>query len=326
MNDRRGASRFWSVLGLAAYCLIFCVIGFLAFELVVRVAAPAINTQGTDEHLVRDDVFGPTRGLAPNVSAMSFGAKVETDARGFVKLPGAPTAYRQSWLVLGDSVTLGVGVSAGSTFPGLLQKDRPDVKIWNTGVLGYTVLDYETVLAALSKDLAFDRVLMFWCLNDVKVHPPPIYPPSVVVQIKIRNFLKTYSKAYGWMKHVFWDRKRDHFRGVVRGYWNEEYLAKTVTAFKNMRDLLQEKGIPMTVFILPYEYQLRKTEAASLLPQEKMGEILTDLEITHYDAQPYLLQHTVDSQALFLTADGLHFSKQGHKLIFDFIRRSLNSE
>ena len=323
MNDLRRANRFWSVLGLAAYCLIFCVIGFLAFELVIRVAVPEINTHGSDKHLIRDGVFGPSPGLTPNVSAMSFGAKVETDAHGFVKLPGAPTAYQQSWLVLGDSVTLGIGVSARSTFLGLLQNDHPDVKIWTTGVLGYTVLDYENVLTALSKNLAFDRVLLFWCLNDIKVHPPTIYPPSVVVQIKIRNFLKTYSKAYGWVKQVFLDRQRDHFQGVVVGYQNEEYLAKTFAALKNMRDLLQEKGIPMTVFILPYEYQLRKTAAASLLPQEKMGEMLTYLEISNYDAQPYMLQKIVDSQALFLTADGLHYSKQGHKQVFDFIQGTL---
>jgi len=325
-NDRRGTRRIWSALGLAVYCLIFSVIGFLGFELAVRVAAPEINTQGIERHLFRNGVFGTTRGLAANAIGSAFGALVHTDDHGFIALPGAPAQYQESWLILGDSVTFGLGVAAGSTFPGLLQTERPDVKIWNAAVPGYSALDYENVISALSKDLAFDRVLMFWCLNDVVAIPPPSVKREFSVQNKVRAFLKTYSKAYAWVKDVFFDLKQVHFEGDLAHYRKADNLARTASALKTIRDLLAKKSIPMTVFILPYEYQLRGLEGVSLLPQETIGQILTDLGLPFYDIQPYLLQHTVDSDALFLTADGLHFTKQGHKLIFDFIRRSLNSE
>jgi len=308
-------------LGYLVYCAFAVFVCFAAIEVAVRVFFTDVNVQGIEKALFRDAAFGTTLGLSPNITSSAFGIPVRTDDYGFLELPGAPTTYRESWLMLGDSVTFGVGVPAGSSFLGLLQKSLPDIKILNTSVPGYSAVDYANVLPSVLESHEIDRVILFWCLNDVDL----TVSPEASLGTKVRDFLKTRSKAYMWLKARVGNRSDAHFRAVLATYQNEEFEAKTRSALAGMRDLLRNRGKELTVFILPYEYQLRADSDTALAPQARIERTFSELGIDHYDLFPDLAESNEESE-LYLTADGIHFSERGHERVFEILQRSLSVE
>src|SRR5690348_8188943 len=106
------------ILSLSSTAL--CALILLSFEAGTRVFRPEINFQETEKRLLRNNVFGDTYGMEPNASGISFGVPITTDEFGF-RRGIAPKNYRSSWLVLGDSVTFGVGVKDEHTYIQLLQ-------------------------------------------------------------------------------------------------------------------------------------------------------------------------------------------------------------
>jgi hypothetical protein len=75
------------------------------------------------------------------------------------------------WLLLGDSVTMGIGIDNDSTFTGIMDQSFRDVNMISMPMIGYSAKDYYNVFHSLvvqySKHLSFDKVLSFWTLNGI---------------------------------------------------------------------------------------------------------------------------------------------------------------
>jgi hypothetical protein len=102
---------------------------------------------------------------------IALGQRSRVDAKGFRATSRPFDWRRRSWLHLGDSVTMGVGVAADSTFSGRLAGVQDSVNVLNVSWLGYTTEDYkhvvETLIGESVPEVLISRLTVFHCLNDI---------------------------------------------------------------------------------------------------------------------------------------------------------------
>ncbi|MCI0660655.1 MAG: hypothetical protein L0220_06235, partial [Acidobacteria bacterium] len=197
-----------------------CLMMLLLLEAGTRFFRPEIGFQDTEKSLQNRRAFGNTWAWVPNASGICFGKRVVIDEFGFRKTT-APENYTSSWLVLGDSVTFGVGVDTEDTYIQLLQDSLPKVKLWNTAVLGYDFRNYKDVLHHwLIENQSIPnikKVLMFICLNDIDINStadenPRIQPVSSNHIEKVISFFRRNSKFYILLKNAVSDRSKVYFQ------------------------------------------------------------------------------------------------------------------
>lgn len=152
----------WLVINLA---ILFFLL--LAIEMVVRLSMPQITPFGLDAHLLQGNKFGNSYGLFPQAKGVFFGAEIITDEHGFRIDPSSKVPERKkSILVVGDSVSLGVGVAAVDAYPYILGSKLKEYRTINASAPGHTILDYYNVLNHLLPKMEFEGVILGICLND----------------------------------------------------------------------------------------------------------------------------------------------------------------
>jgi lysophospholipase L1-like esterase len=288
----------------------------LGLEAAVRWFCADINHQDTERGLFSDTDPGRMVRWRPNATGVSFGVPVVIDRFGYRAGP-SPERYDASWLLLGDSVTFGVGVESRETFAGRLQEALPHIKVWNTAVLGYSAEDYEQVLQEfLASRRDIREVMLFFCLNDIdgRFALESNYAGALN---KLRSFLRRHSKLYLWLKKLLTDRSREQFMNYLGLYAGAapEYR-RAMDTLDRIAGELRKRTISFVVVILPSEYQLRERSAANLVPQRVLAAHFAKQRIAYLDAYPRFAQAPFASQDLFLYGDGVHFSKRGHELVF----------
>ena len=81
-----------------------------------------------------------------NNETVVFGKKAFIDKNGFrVPVRNYSYKYDSSYLILGDSVSFGVGVDEDKTFPGILRKNLK-INIYNASVVGHNIIDYSFLI------------------------------------------------------------------------------------------------------------------------------------------------------------------------------------
>lgn len=300
------------------------------FEFAVRILYPKIRLQGIDKTLLADNVYGKTPGLKPNVMGEAMGRKVSTNDWGFRSTGQKPDTARKSKLLLGDSVTFGMGVEDDSTFPAILQRHHRDYNLLNASFAGYAVNDYENIVNHFirEKKHKIEEVFLFYCLNDLynKSETEPMLSKNPFVG-KLFQFLKTHSYFYIWLKGVFFDRPEAYFRYDVQFYKDSSAaFRRTVNTLKRIEQSCKEAGWKYTLVLLPYEFQLRENEKRSGdLPQQKLRNQLKNKPVNILDPSVFLMEKLEEPASAYLFADGIHFSKKGHRLIATYLIKSFTT-
>lgn len=304
--------------------LFFLFIIFLS-ELSTRLLFPGINCQDTQLSLFQEQVFGDSFGWRPNAIGTSFDDKVVIDELGFRKM-AVPDHSNVSWLILGDSITFGVGVKTESTFVGLLQKECPNTRIWNTAVVGYAIENYKDVINYfIETKKGIQKVLLFYSLNDL--YKSINFRPTVSGIKKLFFFFKQNSKFYMLIKNLLFDRSKSYFFYDSNLYEeNEPNFVEATKILKEINNQLKLNDIDFLIVILPYEYQIRSKEDKFLIPQKILGKKFEEFGISYIDAYEYFVKPGKDSRTFYLYADPMHFSITGHKVIFDMLRKKLIKE
>ena len=302
-------------------------VGLLAFmELAVRLFSSEIHLQSTSAHIFQDNKFGSTTGLLPNVQGHSFGHRIETDERGFLKLSCAATDTTKPLAILiGDSVTQGVGVATKESFAAQLSCHFQDsLEIINLGLLGYNTSDYQNVVQTVVEQYTdrLQQLVIFYCLNDISYRAKGDSQKQTAakkISRKVLDWLKSNSYMYIWLKGVAADRSKSYFLHDYALHEQEALVARAKADFQYIQAICTSRGIPLTVLLLPYEYQLRHPDSNFLWPQLFMYQALSELGIPTYDVFDYLATQDLDSRAMYLYGDGIHFSQKGHALISQYI-------
>jgi lysophospholipase L1-like esterase len=315
--------------------LVFCAFIILLLEVGTRILWPEINAQDTEQSLLRPKAFGDSYGWQPQASGVSFGKTVFIDEFGFRKI-SSPEHYTDSWIILGDSVTFGVGVETEETFVQLLQNTLPQTKLWNTAVIGYNIKNYRDVLHHLTSERQpapnLKKVLLFLCLNDIDLNDRIEQAPSKkalnyrYVQ-NVLSFMRRHSRLYMRLKAALTDRSAFYFLNDYQLYQEgNDSLTQSMKILDEMNTFLRDRNIALTVVILPYEYQLRTKEAQYLAPQKLLAAHFKETGISYIDAYGYFESSGGDEKENFLYADFGHLSKKGHRIVFDLLRERLSLE
>jgi hypothetical protein len=316
------------LLVLSSILVAFIIIG--AAEIGVRIATEA-PFLGVSRNLFAKDRFKDSIGNNPGVTAIAFGEEAHIDAGGFRVgaraeekaaglLPGNPV------LVLGDSVAFGAGVPEEKTFVGLLRHALPGRRFVNTAVIGYAIKDYENVfLTLLDRGYSFDRVLLLFCLNDVspasseaiRQHLNAFGPKvrSIPLIEEINAFVRERSKLYVVLKGWLTDPRKRYFLADEANYADSASVEAQLQPLVRIAHVAEQRGIPFTVVIVPYAYQMRPEGQPRLGPQNVLSTILRRNRVDFIDIFPMFLKASSPSTDLYLPYDQTHLSLQGHKVL-----------
>ncbi len=300
---------------LAAGSILFILILLLLAELFVRLFLPHVQLLGTEKHLLKDPAYGRTYGWVPGASGKSFSAPVAINNEGF-RDHGGPADADSSILLIGDSVTFGVGVESDSTFAGRLQGAHPSIKVVNASAIGYSLEDYHEILPfVLERTRNIRHAFICYALNDFtptlsrKQDVPPLWAA--------RGLFREHSKFYVFLKGTLFDRSEDYFLYDYEFYSRESAeLARTFSLLESLVDSLQKQHVPVTVILVPYEYQLRTDDPKYSLPQDKLRAFMHSRNIDYIDTEPLFRRDGSASKTYFLYADHMHLSSAGHAIVF----------
>lgn len=269
---------------------------------------------------------------------MSWGVELRTDALGFRLDPEAPAARaaRPALVLLGDSVTLGIGVPVAETFAGLLRRRFPERSFINAAATGYGAADYLNLarhfVLPRRSELRIDSALLLLTLNDIadasvdhRLERERYRGLAALVRemdrgLGANRYLAARSKLYLFVKSGLYDLSRAWFRADAQLYDDPELVRRTAREVRSTQALLNEAGLRVAVVMLPYEYPLRAPEPARE-PQRQLaaalakgGVVPTDLLEPVRDA---MARRGLSSRSLFLFNDHCHLSAQGHALVFE---------
>ena len=334
-NRRVAHRRILRALHTIFMNILVSVAVLLAVEIGVRLAHPEITAMGTDRNLFAPRVYSNSPAPQPNAVGMSCGVEFRVNRYGFWQYAAAFDSTKPSWLLLGDSVTMGMGVAPDSTFAGRWAAAADSFNILNTALIGYTSTDYGNVAAGLlcsppmrgRPALRLKRLTLFWCLNDVYAGVSAVTAPGHTVRYVsggLLKFLKLHYFTYQWLKAAFFDRSRDYYLHDRSFYFAEgSRLQKAWQDLQYIHALARHNHVRFEVVLLPYQYQLRQ-DVQDRVPQGVMQELLLDAGIPVYDVMEFLRVSASDAATLYRYGDGIHFSPRGHAVLAKFLQQELD--
>lgn len=301
------------ILGFTSYLVVSVIFLLITIELLVRFFFPEINFQGNQRSMFVENKYNKTFGLVPNSSGKFFGKIIHTDEYGFRKM-NSPASYEKSWLLVGDSVTFGVGVDTEKIFPQLIQNEFQSKKIYNAAIVGYSTLNYLDLIDAFLRDRDdIEKVILFFCLNDV-YGDLTLNNRNISIKEKALSFLRSNSKLYLLLKNTFFDRSKTYALYDI-GIYKEDNseIDKYLNAILKIKAKIDKTNIDFMIVILPYEYQLRMGDLK--VPQVLLNNYFTEHSINTLDMYDDFT--LVDSENYFLYGDPMHLSPLGHEVVAD---------
>ncbi|MEX0747788.1 MAG: hypothetical protein WD275_07290 [Rhodothermales bacterium] len=298
-----------------------------ALEVFVRLAYPEIRPLGTDSRLLADSAFANIPGPRPGAAGRANGVLFRVDSLGFWAYGQRSDSARTSWLLLGDSATMGIGVLPDLTFAGIMADQLQSMRILNPSVIGYASDDYLKVLSVILtsskyQDLQIRRVTVIWCLNDIYGGVEAAADPDFAVRPffgPLLTFVQRNVFSYQWLKAVLFDRPYRYFEHDSRLY-TDENVGVAASHLKGIADLCSRHSLECDVVMLPYEYQLRSgADENAFAPQTALTQRLERISVPVLDPSRYLAEMSQSPSELFLFGDGIHFSEEGHRLLADYL-------
>ena len=302
--------------------VIVLLVGF--FELFIRLVYPEIKPLFTNRELIQINAYYDSHGLKPSYHGASHGEAIETDKMGFRLTFAEDDTSLNNWLYLGDSVTMGIGVSTDNTFAYLTDKRIRNIKIRNAGMIGHSTYDYLNATRYFSKKMNISRITIFYCLNDVySKFKEQAIPGNQIREYggDILDFIKLNFRLYDVFKANIFDRSFAYFNFVSQYYHpNNPVFLSAVNDIIAIKEHCDANNIDFDVIILPYEYQLRSSDKNDIfLPQYLLKSSLRANDISVYDCANYFLKLGHESDYFYLYGDGIHFSEYGHQILSEYI-------
>lgn len=312
--------------GFVLWNLLSAVILLLLLELAVRIFIPRIQPAGTDSNLFRNSADGSLRLLNPGQSGLSNGEYHTVSPLGFWDYGVAYDPERKSVLLFGDSVGMGIGVDPDSTVGGRLLMAFPEYNILNTSLIGYSSADYANLAQSWQDgsiqewpDTTITSAVVIWCLNDIYGRSeisnlPGLDPPGLLASML--SWLRSNTRLYHFIKSIATDRSRDYYRFDASFYQpDSDYVSAAVADLDHLRDTLANHEIELLVVLIPYEYQLRNRDYSQnplqILADRLSAEHINSINLT----SDFQVAYETAGKDLYLYADGLHLSHQGHKVL-----------
>ena len=313
----------------------FIVITIILFlEILIRLFN-IVELQGYDEQ-----AFYSENGIIlskPNNYFKVFGIKSKTDKNGF-RIPIKNYSYKyvkKTTLVLGDSITFGVGVEEKNTFIGILRNNSRANNLYNTAIFGHNIESYLYILKKNHEKFKdeINQVLIFLCLNDVVPYQGTIFENKKDLNknkfqkniienkfaLKLNIFLRERSVLFVLLKGIFTNPIKRHYDYMRALYDNEKNLVKLEKDVNEITNFLIKNNLNYKYVLLPYAHQIKNNCQKELLkPQEMIKKIFDNQNIDIKDFTNEFCKND-NKKDLFLKYDPVHLSRYGHKYISDLV-------
>ena len=237
--------------------LLFCSIMFflISFELIIRVFYPYFSNYNMEMWRYSKDLKETTTNKklpfvhkANQISTL-YGVTIETDSNGF-RINGIKRDFEDKILFLGDSFTLGWGVSSDSTFTNLVQEillaKGNKIETINAGCGNYnTVMEVELLK---KKGLIVNPkiIVLTYYINDIEPTPESIS--------KIKYFFMTNFYIYGYIFNKYamlkskfdYKFKNNYYKTLYDNYYQVNFLA-----FQELVEICHRNNIKLLVTNIP---------------------------------------------------------------------------
>jgi|ETNmetMinimDraft_33_1059910.scaffolds.fasta_scaffold41098_2 lysophospholipase L1-like esterase len=272
-----------------------------------------------------------------NVLATVFGEDVKTDEHGF-RIPVSNYKFNhklESVLILGDSVSFGVGVKEKNTFVGKL-RNKINKNVFNSSVIGLNLSNYSYLIKNYKNriDKQFTDVIIFLCLNDIHfkqgvieeeeiknlyVHNPEenffIKILKNELPLKLNFYLRDKSVLFIFLKSITTNPIKRHFNYMSWLYSDKESLNEYREYIKQIINSSSAQGLNLNFVLLPYAYQINNDCDSKLLkPQIELQRIFDELQFKLYDLTKDFCSNS-NKKNLFLKFDPVHLSIYGHEFV-----------
>lgn len=317
---------------LINFLLIFFIILFL--ENFLRVFK-LVGLQGLDKNIIyQENNISLNK---PNKSFKVFGKKTFTGEYGF-RVPISNFSYKKDnnfYLILGDSVTFGVGVKEEDSFIGILRNKFKDLNILNTAIIGHNLRSYLYVLKKNNKKFEnkIDRVIIFLCLNDIVPYQGVILEEEIKNKnynifekyiknkylLKLNVFLREKSYTYILIKGIFTNPIERHFQYMSVLYEKKKNLSDIQKYINKIKIFSEKNNLNLEFVLLPYTYQVQNNcNPNTLKPQNEIIRIFNNLNLKLNDYTQDFCKIGKKND-LFLPYDPVHLSIYGHKYVSDLL-------
>lgn len=289
-----------------------------------------VHVQGVDKTLFAHPHDGIAYFHRLNADGIiAFGEPTYTDAEGFRISPYYQyPSHRPAVLFIGDSVTFGVGVKEEDSFVGRLRRARPDLRVYNAGVLGFNTAHYFQTASYFLEHLSDIRevvvVVVLNDLDDISSRDIRDYLKHDQAQdmeqadkvswlARINATLRAKSALFVWLKAAIYDASATYYAKDTAAFNESARFQAGMGFIEALAAKAARHHVALTVVMLPYEYQLR-TPSLPREPQAQMAEYFRTHHLSFFDAYA-CMAGKVTSRTLYLYGDHIHLSPQGHALI-----------
>lgn len=233
---------------------------------------------------------------------------------------------KQRIVVMGDSVTEGLGVEVGQRFTDILEKSLPrDQEIINLGVCGYSLLQEFEYFKLLGEKFRPDNVLWFITYNDMRLHSGEIYCFNQKLRTARNSaFYETYYKSRIGLTRLLMNFNT--YKLINYAYScsspkifnnNEDkiILDEADNLLKQLKVLAKDHNFSLTFILLPINTRLYAAEI------DDLKYFIDKNHIPCFDFRE-LFQDYSNSTSVenyFFKKDPCHFSIQGNKAFADIL-------
>ncbi|HEU4686131.1 MAG TPA: GDSL-type esterase/lipase family protein [Nitrospira sp.] len=249
-------------------------------------------------------------------------------------------------LVLGDSITAGIGVSGEETYAGrlesLLGRRGVPVEVINAGVTGYGLWQEVDLFKEKGRLVKPDVVVLQMHWNDLYPKPSEIVPPPRDISLDERSTIHKSlrvlkrSRVLSFMRERFaalrnqlwpsfdWEHRRTILEGRTTPYLEQAF----VDAEQSLADFaaLRRDGIVPILLVVPIPMQVRDAHPLTTEFQQRVGALAARLGLRMVDPLPALREAFANSGELYVPWDYEHYAPAGHDAVAGVLERYLLDE
>lgn len=255
------------------------------------------------------------------------------DKNGMRRLNGAwPTRHpdtRVRILVVGDSLTYGLGVEESLTYPSQLQALLPSPKyeVLNLGIVGYNSTQILNVLKEHIPLLKPDLIIYGICLNDLlpvekaEEHGDDSFSPPIPYWIRDPLISKTRLGAAintGYNKLLLTLGWRENFIDQV--FSHPEYKTRFYQDVKEMQELTKIYGLPPLIAIVLDQYP--KIGSKSYELAEEIPQKLVRMDANSVIMSRYYREH--DGKTMFVSPWEGHPNEEAYRIWANILANFIN--
>ena len=311
--------------------IFFIFLIVLLLEIAIRIFGLA-NLQGYDKNLYYFENGITLR--KPNIKLKVFGEYKKTDSNGF-RIPLNNYYYddkKNSVLILGDSVSTGVGVKEKETFIGLIRGSNEE-NLLNASVSGHNLESYLYLIQKyqMFENINFKNVIIFLCLNDIvpfqgivkkdsnnknkddKVLLDRLLKDKIAINVNV--YLRERSAFFVFAKGVLTNPAKRHYDLISNLYKDKKSLAEFTRYVLDISDYSKQNDIKIKFILLPYAYQIKNNCVIDLMrPQIEINKIFEENNLQLIDYSKEFCNEPKRNK-FFLPYDPVHLSMSGHKFV-----------